>query len=232
MATETFWLQEVNVGGQNSNRLWWDRDPAAGSVTQSTSATGWNLGTSTPRYALMDAGTEVRRQALSTTSTIPNNDPPSASSTYTGITTYGDIVNSSDSISTFYPYNGYFPSGTWTWTFPMIAVSSAAGQDFSLRMRVFAATQSGTTWDAVRELTTAFLSSNTVTNLTTTVTQSCTFTWNPGTVIRLDNEFLICKMAVAYTGSANNNNADCAFRYGSGCTMVTPNFRERRYSVT
>lgn len=227
MAIQTWWLRQVNTGATNPNRLWWDRDPAAGNVTQATSATGWNLGTTVPRYGLMNSGVEVGRASLVTTSTLPDNTAPTVE-----LITADNLQNSTDSISTNYPYNGYFASGTWTFTFPFLAVSNASGQDFSLQMRVFAAALTGlNSWGTIRELTSAVLSSTTITNLTTTITQSCVFTWTPG-IISLSKEFIICKIAVAYTGAATNNNADCAFRYGSGCTMVTPDFRAREYNIT
>lgn len=234
MATQTWWLRQINVGGTNPNRLWWDRDPAAGLVTQATSSTGWNQGqTAINNYLDMNQGAEQPRASFSTT-IQPNATAPTVDNSYPSTATYTppDLLSSTDSILTLYEYNGYFPAGTWTFTFPLIAVSNQSGQDGAITMRVFKAPRSGTSFGTTTELTAALLQGTSYTNLTTTTAQSSVVTWTTAPIIQLNNEFLICKIGLRVIGAATNNNADCAFRYGSGCTMVSPQFKARRYTVT
>lgn len=240
MATQTWWLRQIDVGGTNPNRLWYDLDPAAGSVTQATSVTGWNVGqTAANNYQVMNAGTEVARATFSTT-VVPNNTAPVVNSSYnaTAIYTPPALLNSTDSICTLYEYNGYIPIGQWTWAFPVIAVSNQSGQDGAIVMRVFKAPRDPADpldFGTITELTNsaaAPIQGTTVTNLTTAATQTSTVTWTPSANIFLNNEFIICKIGWRITGAATNNNADVALRFGSGCTMVTPNFRAREYNIT
>lgn len=234
MATQTWWLRQINVGGTNPNRLWWDLGTAAGNVTQATSVTGWNVGqTAINNYQVMNAGTEVGRATFSTT-VVPDATAPTVDNNYPTTATFTPptLLNSTDSICTLYEYNGYFPAAQWTWSFPLIAVSNASGQDGAIVMRVFKAPRSGTAFGTTTELTSALLQGTTVTNLTTTTPQTSTVTWTPASPFYLNNEFLICKIGWRITGTATNNNADIAFRYGSGCTMVSPNFRAREYNIT
>lgn len=233
MATQTWWLTQINVGGAPANRLWWDLNPAAGQVTQATSVTGWNTGqTAANNYADLSNGAEVARATFGTT-ILPNTTAPTVDTSYAATTGYTPptLLLSTDSITTLYEYNGYFPAGNWVFTFPLIAVSNASGQDGAITLRVFKAPRSGTAFGTTTELTGALQQGTTVTNLTTAATQTSTVTWAAG-AFYLNYEFLIIKMGWRITGAATNNNADVALRYGSGCTMVTPNFRAREYNIT
>lgn len=116
MATQTWWLTQINVGGAPANRLWWDLNPAAGQVTQATSVTGWNTGqTAANNYADLSNGAEVARATFGTT-ILPNTTAPTVDTSYAATTGYTPptLLLSTDSITTLYEYNGYFPAGTWT----------------------------------------------------------------------------------------------------------------------
>lgn len=233
MATQTWWLRQLNVGGTNPNRLWWDLDPAAGQVTQATSVTGWNVGTvAANNYLDMSQGLEQPRTSFSTT-VQPNATAPTVDNNYPSTVTYTPptLLSSTDSILTLYEYNGYFPAGNWVFTFPVIAVTLGGTQDGAITMRVFKAPRSGTAFGTTTELTAALQQGTAVTNLATATAQSSVVTWAAGD-ITLNNEFLICKIGWRITGAGGGNNADVAFRYGSGCTMVSPAFRARRYNIT
>jgi hypothetical protein len=233
MATKTWWLRQINVGGTNPNRLWWDGDPAAGLVTQATSVTGWNVGTvAANNYADLNQGTEVARGTFATT-ILPNATAPTVDNSYAATATFTPptLLSSTDSILTLYEYNGYFPAGNWVFTFPVIAVTLGGTQDGAITMRVFKAPRSGTAFGTTTELTAALQQGTTVTNLTTAATQSSVVTW-AAPAFSLNNEFLICKIGWRIIGAGGGNNADVALRYGSGCTMVSPNFRKRNYNIT
>jgi hypothetical protein len=65
---------------------------------------------------------------------------------------------------------------------------------------------------------------------TTTTTRASTVTW-AAPAVRLNNEFLIVKVGFQITTASGSNSADFLLRHGSGCTMVSPNFRSRDYNI-
>lgn len=230
MPTKTWTLRQINVGGVNPNRLWWDEDTGS---AEAASSSGWEVGTNgAGNYADLVQGTEVPRGDFTTT-VVPSLINPNVDNSYTTVTTYAPptLLNSTDSISTLYEYNGVFPAGTWTFSFPVRAVSAGGNQDGRISMRVFKASRSGTSFASVTELTTARLQGTTVLNLATTATQTSTVTWS-APAFRLNNEFLICKLAWEITGAGSTNTRDVNLRWGNTATMVSPNFKKRRHIIT
>lgn len=230
MATQTWYLRQVVVGGTGPNRLWWDQNPAAGLVTQATSSTGWNVGAiAINNYANLSQGLEVARGTFTTT-VVPNATAPTVDSNYPATATFTPptLLSSTDSILTLYERNGYFPAGNWVFTFPLIAVTLGGTHDGAITMRVFKAPRSGTAFGTTTELTAALQQGTAITNLTTTVAQSSVVTW-AAPAFFLNNEFLICKIGWRITGAGTGNNSDVALRHGAGCTMVSPTFRKRAY---
>lgn len=234
MATKTWTLRQINVGGTNPDRLWWDED-TSNIPAQTTSATGWLVAkTGANNYRVLAQGQEV---AGFTTTVAPNNTAPAVDNSYASTTTYTPptLLSDVESISTLYEYNASFPAGTWTFNFPVIAVSFGGSQDGQLRMRVFKGTRSGTSWTGVTELTTSanppLTATAAVSNLTAVATQTNTITWS-APAFTLNNEFLICKLAWQITGAGGNNSCDVLLRYGSGATMISPSFRKRSYNIT
>lgn len=230
MATKTWNLLQINVGGTNPNRLWWDEAAAA---TAATSSSGWTVGkTVANNYSSLNQGVEQANGTFSTT-IVPNTTAPNVDNTYTTTATYTppDLLNSTDSISTLYEYNGYFPAGTWTFNFPVIAVSSGGDQDGAITMRVFKAPRSGSAFGTTTELTSAMLTGTTVSNLTTTTAATSTVTWSAGAFF-LNKEFLICKIGWIILGPGGQTSRDVLLRYGSGANMITPTFRKRSYNTT
>lgn len=230
MAIDTWYLEQIAVGGTGPNRLFWDTDAStAGALA--TSSTGWTVGkTAANNYRLLNAGLE---SAGFSTTIAPNNTAPVVNNSYpsTAIYTPPTLLSSTNSISTLYEYNGSFPAGTWTFTFPLIAVTAGGTQDGAITMRVFKATRNGTAWSNVTELTSAMLQGTTVTNLTTTVAQNSVVTWSAPAFL-MNREFLVCKMGWRITGAGGNNGCDVLFRYGIGATMVSAPFRKRNYTIT
>lgn len=230
MPSKTWYLEQINVGGTNPNRLWWDEDESA-LPAQTTSVTGWTVGkTGANNYRLLSQGAEV---AGFSTTIAPDNTAPAVNNSYvdTAIYTPPDLLSSTGSISSLYEYNGVFPAGTWTFSFPVIAVSTGGDQDGAITMRVFKGIRNGGAWASVTELTAALLQGTTVTNLTTASAQTSTITWSAGN-FRLNNEFLICKIAWRIIGAGGANTRDVLLRYGTGATMTSTNFRKRAYNIT
>lgn len=229
MPIKTWNLRQINVGGTNPNRLWWDEDAAA---TAATSSSGWTVGkTAASNYRILAQGQEV---AGFSATIAPNNTAPAVDNSYASTATYTPptLLNDVESISTLYEYNGYFPAAQWTFNFPVIAVTTGGAQDGRITMRLFKGVRSGTAWASVTELTSAMLTGTTVTNLTTTTAQTSTVTWTPVDPFFLNYEFLICKIAWEITGATNSNGSDVLLRWGSGADMVSPNFKKRSYEFT
>lgn len=232
MPSKTWYLQQINVGGTNPNRLWWDEDASAAGA-ETTSLTGWTVGKiAANNYSILNQGVEQGTGTFSTT-VVPNTTAPVVDNSYTDTAIYTppDLLSDTESISTLYEYNGVFPAGTWTFNFPVIAVSSGGDQDGAITMRVFKGLRSGTAWTGVTELTAALLQGTTVTDLTTTLSQTSTVTWS-APAFRLNNEFLICKMGWRIIGAGSGNTRDVLLRYGSGATVTSTNFRKRSYITT
>jgi len=228
MPIKTWNLNQINVGGTNPNRLWWDE---AAAVAAATSVTGWTVAkTALGNYRLLSQGAEV---AGFSTTIQPTATAPVVDNSYnaTAIYTPPDLLSDIESISTLYEYNGYFPAGDWTFNFPVIAVGAGGQQDGRMGIRVFKASRSGTAFSGTTQLTAARLVGTTVSNLATTVAQTSTVTWT-APIVRLNYEFLIIKMAWEITGATNNNASDVVLRYGTGASMVSPNFRKRSYNIT
>lgn len=228
MPVKTWNLRQINVGGTNPLRLWWDEAPAA---TAATSATGWTVGkTAINNYRILAQGQEV---AGFSGTVAPNNTAPAVDNSYaaTAIYTPPTLLNDVQSISTLYEYNGVFPAGDWTFNFPVIAVTSGGDQDGRVGIRVFKGLRSGTAWASVTELTAARLVGTTVLNLTITTPLTSTVTWT-APAFRLENEFLIVKVAWEITGATNTNGRDVLLRWGSGANITTPNFKTRRHTLT
>jgi hypothetical protein len=227
MATRTWNLRQINVGGTGPNRLWWDRDTAAAAATSST---GWTVAkTAANNYRLLNAGLE---SAGFSTTIAPNNTAPVVDNNYpsTAIFTPPTLLSDVESISTLYEYNGVFPAGNWVFNFPVIAVTSGGDQDGAITMRVFKGTRNGTAWSGVTELTSAMLQGTTVTNLTTAAAQTSTVTW-AAPIVQLNNEFLICKIGWRITGAGGATNRDVLLRFGTGANMTSTNFRKRSYNI-
>lgn len=236
MSAKYWALAQVAGGGVNGTRVYWSDSAGANTLVRATSVTGWNVGTlAGNRWADLSNGTEVGRATFGTID-LPNNTAPTVDTSYTIGALSGfanpNILSSTDSISTLYTYNGVFPAGTWTWNFPVRAVTLANG-DGGVDMRVFKAKRAGGSFGSIVELTSATIRGSNVTNLTTTVDQTTVLTWSAPTII-LNDEFIICKMAwrIPAGQAGSGNNSDVALRYGEGCNMISPNIRQRRLTVT
>lgn len=224
MATKTWYINQI--GGD----LFYDAD--GGGVTNTTSATGWTVGkTAAARYSDLLNGTERAAGTFGTT-VLPNTTAPTVNQTQTATAIYTppNLLVSNQCIGLLYEYNGYFPAGTWTFTFPLIAVGAGGTQDGRIGLRVFKAARSGDTFTGTTELTAARLVGTTVTNLTTTTAQNSTVTWSAGAFF-LNNEFLLAKIAWEITGATNTNASDVLIRYGTSSTLVSPSFRKRSYNI-
>ena len=228
MATKTWTLRQVTTNGTPASVLWWD-EAAGGALA--TSVTGWTVAkTAAGNYRDLSNGSEVAGFAATI---VPNATAPTSDANYPSATTYAPptLINSTDSISTLYEYNGVFPAGTWTFRFPVRAVGAGGTQDGRIGLRVFKGLRSGTAFASVTELTSARLVGTTVTNLGTAADQTSTVTWS-APAFRLQNEFLIVKIGWEITGATNNNASDVLLRWGTGANIVTPTFKKQRHIIT
>lgn len=230
MATKTWTLRQVATGGTPANVLWWDPTNAT-APAQATSSSGWTVAkTAANNYRDLVQGSEV---AAFSTTVVPNTTAPTATGSFAATATYTPptLIYHTGSISTLYEYNGYFPAGNWVFTFPMISVTNAATGAGRINLRVFKASRSNTTaFNTATELTGAMQAGTIATAPTTTTTQSSVVTWAAPEFF-LNNEFLIIKVGFQITTASGNNNADFLLRHGSGCTMLSPTFRERSYNI-
>jgi hypothetical protein len=224
MPTKTWYINQL--GGD----LFYDENITG--VADTTSVTGWTVGKiAAGRYSNLANGTERATGTFGTT-ILPNNTAPVVNITLTSVTPYTppNLLVSNESITTVFQYTGVFPAGTWTFNFPLRAVSAGGVQDGRMGIRVFKALRSGDTFSGTTELTSARLVGTTVTNLTTTVTQTSTVTWS-APAFRLENEYLIIKMAWEITGAGNANAQDVLIRFGPSSTMISPDFKIKRQSL-
>jgi hypothetical protein len=231
MATKTWNLRQVATGGTPANILWWDPSNAT-APAQATSASGWTVGKiAANNYSNLVAGSESATGTFSTT-IVPNTTAPVATGSFAATATYTPptLLYHTNSITTLYEYNGYFPAGNWIFTFNVISVSTAATGAGRINLRVFKGTRNGTAFSNVTELTAAMQAGTIASAPTTTVTRASTVTW-AAPAIRLDNQFLIVKVGWQITTASGSNTADILLRHGTGCTMVSPTFRERQYNI-
>ena len=225
MATKTWYINQIN------GDLYYDEGGSG--VANTTSLSGWTVGKiALGNYSNLVNGVESATGTFTTT-IVPNNTAPTVNASTVSVPPYTppDLLLSNNSIMTVYPYNGYFPAGTWTFTFPVIAVTAGGVQDGRVGIRVFSAARSGNTFTGTTELTAARLVGTTVTNLTTTVAQNSVVTWTTAPAIQLSQEFLIIKVGWEITGAGNTNNQDVLMRYGTSATMISPTFRKRSYNI-
>jgi hypothetical protein len=228
MAVKTWSLRQVTTNGTPASVLWWDEAAAA---TAATSVTGWTVAkTAAGNYRDLSNGSEVAgfSATISPAAAVPTSD-----ANYPSATTYAPptLINSTDSISTLYEYNGVFPAGTWTFSFPVIAVGAGGTQDGRIGIRVYRGLRSGTAFASVTQITSARLVGTTVTNLATATAQTSTVTW-AAPAFDLQNEFLIVKIGWEITGATNNNASDVLLRWGAGATIVSPTFKKFRHIIT
>lgn len=230
--SQTWYINQISGG---SNRFWYDLSSEAAALTQTTSAGGniFTVGkTAAGNYADYSNGGTVASGSFGTT-ILPNTTAPTVTTTFPSVAVYTPptLLVAATSITTLYTYNGYFPAGTWTFNYPVIAGVSGGAADGRMGLRVFKAINNGTTFGTTTELTAARLVGTTVTNLTTTAAQTSTITWS-APIVRLNNELLVIKLAWEITGAGGASNSNIVMRYGQGATMVSPSFRARTYNIT
>lgn len=221
MARTKTWYLELSAG----NILYWSNRSLT--ATETSSGDGWTVG----KIAANNYSNFVQN-VKNATGTFSTTVAPAA----TAPAADGTAVNGpydTNSISTDRPYNVVIPSGDWTFTFRVRAVTGGGDQDGRINVRVFKATESSATaWGTVTELTSAVLNGSTVTNLTTTTIQSSTVTWTSAPKITLDREHLIVRVAWQITGAGTNNNRDVVLYYGGTTGVITtPAFKDKSYNI-
>jgi len=253
MAIKTWYGDSKSFGGATTY-FFFTGDQGALSGGSNYSNTGWNVGQNAANnYALLDNGSEVSRNSFSA------GIRPSSTATFveTGQTIYGNAYNDNtvvvipqSGINLVYPYNAVFSAGTWTFSFDVQADNTARGQDGRMHMKLWKSVfNSNGTWSQtqISDSTngTNWIVSNTVTNLSTTVSQTCTMTLTTSAPLMLSGEktnstaatggYLTVELQWQVTGAASgggSNNADVVIMHGTGTntTITSPQYR-RRVSV-
>lgn len=119
------------------------------------------------------------------------------------------------------PYNGEFLGGTWYITQSVAAVTNAAGQDGRFVYR-FWTCSSGSGINASL-VTSSFISSSVIVNLSTTPVQLSTSVVLPKIILR--NGFLFLQTYWSITGTSTNNAADVDYVFGAlSGTMIPTRF--------
>jgi hypothetical protein len=120
--------------------------------------------------------------------------------------------------------NGTFAAAPWVFTFAVRATTASA-QAGRMRMRVFKSTSAFS--GPYTELTSAIIVGSTSAALSTTADVTSVITWNPGTPITLNNEYLFFALAWEITTAGGSNNSDVQIRTGQaagGSRLATPTF--------
>lgn len=228
MATQTWYIREIQVA-TGVYRLFWDLSSEANVAESATTvATGWTVAkTAAGNYRDLSNGAEV---AGFSTTIAPNATAPAAGRTDNpAVFSPPSLYSTAVAISTMYPYNGYFPAGTWTFNFGFRALGAANGQDGRVNIRVF---KNGPNYATPVELTSALQTGSVVTNLATNATQFSIVSWS-APIVELDNQYLSVKIGWEITGAGTtSNNNDVNFREGNTCNMISPQFQARTRSVT
>lgn len=229
MARSDSWvLRQIATGGTPANVLWWDWDDNS-PPAQASSSSIWTVAKNAANnYSPLNNGS-TQGQATFTTTIVPAASAPAVTNSFTGTATYTppNLLLDTTCLSTLYEYNGYFPSGNWVFTFPVVA-TTVSSQQGAITMRVWKASRSGNTWANVTQLTSALLTGTTAT--VTATSSSSVVTW-AAPAFFLNNEFLICDIAWKIVVASGSNSGNVILRYGTGCTMVSPAARERIYNV-
>lgn len=232
MAIKIWYIEQITAA-TGLNILWYNELDGATPPAETTSASGWTVAkTGTSNYSLLSQSVEIPAGFGATIQ--PAAVSPTVTQAFSTTATYTppDILFHSASISTLREYNGVFGAGTWSFNYPVTAVTNGGAQDGNLGLRVYKGTRSGNTFTSVTELTSARIASSQQLNIATAATNTyCSASW-AAPEIRLNNEFLIVTLAWQITGASNNANADVLLRYGSGSTMISPNFKRNRQYLT
>jgi len=172
-----------------------------------TTGTGWVVARTitSGQWSNMYAGVE---RAVSTFSTTPMPNGTLDNTNGNGFRTEGTL-------------NGIFAAGTWTFAFPVIAVTKGTTQDGRICIRLHRGTNA--TGSGATQITSAAQVGSAVTDLTTAAAQTSTVSFNPG-AITLTNEYLFVEVAWEITGVGDNTGSDVDLRVGTAAAITTTAF--------
>jgi hypothetical protein len=201
MAVKTFWL--TGTGDSTYGDVFLQEDGTA--PTTATTGSGWTVAKlAPPQFSYLIYNTE--RDTTSFLTALPAHPyTTSSSSAYSNKLT------------------GTFAAGTWTFYLRWIAVTNGGALDPRFHIAVWKATEF---YNAYVELTTAYLVTNTISNLSTAASQEATVTWNAPAIVMAGHRIMF-SIWLDIQGAGANNGADCLLRIGTegnGCKVVTTDF--------
>jgi hypothetical protein len=120
------------------------------------------------------------------------------------------------------PFTGTFANANWTLAFRVRAVTAASAQTGRIKLRVWKSSNAAGT--GATQLTSAVLTGTTTAALSTTVSQTSTVTWTPGSTVVLANEYLWVQCEWDIVVASGSNTGDVDFFIESAGVITTPNF--------
>lgn len=205
MATKTLYLLDAAASGSSHGSL----QDGGTAPSVATTATGWTPGlTASANYSEMLYATKRLATTFATT-VLPNTTP-----------------STTDCWRTQGRYSGRFASGGWSMKMSLIGSTATMSGTGNLRVRVYrSGNPTGTSAVDITGLsgTVAFTSAA---NLSTSVAQITTATWNPGlNALDLHDEFLFFQFAWDITVASGSSSAGVVFRQdGTNSLIITPDF--------
>lgn len=216
MAGITFLLKDASAAGGGGGHGSLTRETAAAG----TMGTGWTVATSTANsFSTMLYGTTRAANTF-----VTGVDPLS--------TAFG--IASAQTWRSEFTLDGTFTSATnWTFSFAMIAVSTAASQTGRIKARLYkSADPIGATATQLTIATAAGLLTGTTAAFTKATTGQSTFSWTPTGIPSFTNEYLFIKPEWNTVVAGTRAGCDAIFVATANSNVVTSNFTAATVQVT
>ena len=182
-------------------------------ITAANRTDGWTSAKiASPFASDFDAGTKQISSTFASDSSKPN-------------VTFVAGGTQTNALKTPAPLTGVFANTAWTLTFAL-RCTVASSQRGRMRLRVFRGTSADGA-SATQITSVPIIGTTVAAALSTTADQTSVVTWNPGTTITLNNEYLFFSIAWEITTAGGSNSADVVMRTGQaagGSRLVTPDF--------
>lgn len=207
MAVKTFYFKDAVPTGATLHRSLQDGGTAP---TAATTTTGWVAATrAAADSCIQTGGTEYSRTGGNWGTTLQPSAAPSQ--------TIGDCWRSENTLS------GDFANTNWTFNFGFRSVTAAYTGRLKLAVRVWRSANANGT-GAVELTGGRVVSAATTANLSTTADTTLSWTWTPGAVKSLSNEYLFINVGIEITSAGSGTTQDFDFRVNSTYTVVTSDF--------
>lgn len=177
-------------------------ETSPGADATASPITGWIVSTGNINYSPLNSQVEQAASSFVATPVHPDGTI--------------DITNG-DCIRTLNTYNGDFVAGTWTASITAIAVTNGGAQDGLMAVRLHRSANAD--GSGATQLTAARVAGSAITDLTTTIAQTSTATFNPG-AFTVTNEYLFLELGCERTGAGGMTSADMDLRIGNNSTRL------------